>query len=115
MLLLGTASVGLVLKLTFTINVNDLLKRRDARRRSKLQNSCTHLIIEPAGNGNIGVEECFISPPGTIQYFCRKCQRVSFDPSNEFRSQFSYYVANVDKYLEAEKKFQSMLKRFGYL
>lgn len=103
-----------LVKVTVQFDLNVYLKDRSQRRIARLQNACTHLVIEPAGEGQMHVTSCFQSPPGTVQYFCSRCQVMSYNPEREFSKRTEYYIQHLSEYYEAEERFIKMLRRAGY-
>ena len=103
-----------VLRFTFSLDINAWLKARHEKQISRIQNACTHIFIEYAGDGRYRVQPTFVSPPGTVQYFCTRCQLVSWNPDSDYPDRAEYYVKHYDEYIKAEKAFGKLLKKAGY-
>lgn len=107
------ASVFLV-RLTVALDLNAFLKSRRDMKIVRLQNACPHLFIDHLGEGNFRVTSCFESPPGTLMSICNRCQRTSWNPRTEFDGSAEYFTSNIDAYLQAEKRFVKLLKKYRY-
>lgn len=114
-LVLVVALSTILIRFSFTIDVNKLLESRRARQIVRLQNACPHVGLQPMAKGKFTVTYFFTSPPGTILYICSKCQLRSFNPEQEFGDLGEYYAANPDKYLIKIKDFEKLLKKYGYV
>ena len=102
------------IRFTISLDLNALLKARRERQISRIQNACTHMFIEYAGDGQFRVQRTFISPPGTIQHVCTRCRLASWNPDLDYPNRAEYYVAHYEEYIEAEKAFGKLLKKAGY-
>jgi hypothetical protein len=109
----GILGIFLV-RLTITLDLNSLLRDRRQKRIAQLQNACTHLLIENLGEGKLRVTDCFYSPPGTLLVKCSRCQLTSYDPQRDYPGRADFFTSNIDTYLQSEKEFSRLLKKFGY-
>lgn len=107
------ASIFLV-RLTISLDLNALLKSRRELKIARLQNACPHMFIEYLGDGKFIVTDCFESPPGTVMWFCNRCQRRSWNPTSEFNGRAQFFTSNTEEYLIAEKRFSKLLKKYRY-
>ena len=115
LLILGLVLALFVIKVTVTLDLNEVFAARRGRKIIQLQNACTHLTIEPQENGKLLVTSHFHSPPGTIVYSCSKCSLQSFNPELDFSGRAEYYAGHLEEYKKAELTFQRLLKKHGYL
>ena len=114
-LLLGMVLAIFVIKISVTLNLNEFLAVRLKRKNIQLQNSCTHLTIVPGENNQLLVTDHFYSPPGTIIYVCSRCQLQTYNPDLQFPGRAEYFAANIDKYIEAQKRFERRLRKQKYI
>lgn len=101
-------------RFSVSLDLNALLKARHEKQIARIQNACTHMYIEYAGDGQFIVQRTFISPPGTIQHVCTRCRLASWNPDLDYPNRAEYYVAHYEEYIEAEKAFSKLLKKSGY-
>lgn len=113
-LLLGIVLAFFVIKISVTLNINELLAARLKRRNIQLQNACPHLTIMPNENRQLLVTDHFYSPPGSIMYICNRCQLQTYDPDAQFPGRAEYFTSNIDKYIEAQRRFEQLLKKQKY-
>lgn len=112
--LAGLLITLVAIRFTFSLDLNAWAKDRNEKQISRIQNACTHMHIDHVGEGQYRVQPTFVSPPGTVQYFCKRCQLASWNPDEEYPRRGEYYVAHIDEYLAAEKAFGKLLKKSGY-
>ena len=111
----GGVLVAIVaVRFTVSLDLNSVLKARRERQISRIQNACTHLMIEHDGKETLTITDCFYSPPGTLIHQCSRCQLTSWNPERDYPGRADYYLAHIDEYLEAEKKFSKLLRKAGY-
>lgn len=112
LLLIITVAVSVVaIKITFSFNINEFLKSRDEKLRSKIKNYCTHVIIKEVDE-KICIQSSFISPSGTLNWICQRCgsQLYHLDQNHE-NKRIEYLLKNPKELAEQEKKFQKLLKK----
>ena len=84
---------------------------RQKRIRNKLQNNCPHARILRRHDGTILIDPLFISPPGTVDYICGKCQLVT----NEAMATRLVGELSVDEVSRRYKRFNRLMKKHGYI
>lgn len=113
--IIGSVLVTIVaIRFTVSLDLNAVLKARRERQISRIQNACTHLMIDHDGKGTFRVTDCFYSPTGTLVHQCSRCQVTSWNPQRDYPGRAEYYVANFDAYMEADKRFSKLLRKAGY-
>jgi len=112
--LVGILLTIVAIRFTISLDLNALLKTRHDKRIAQIQNACTHLRIDYTGDGQFRVQLTFASPPGTVQYFCTRCQVLSWNPDSDYPDRAEYYVKHYEEYIKAEKAFGKLLKKAGY-
>lgn len=64
------------LKATVRIDIDEWMKRRDEKLKERIQRTCTHTSLVVRKDGTVVVESRYVSPSGTLSYYCRRCSRV---------------------------------------
>ena len=115
LVLMFVAIIGtIVIRVTFSLDLNKYLEDRRKRYIPKLQNACTHLeFISDDKTRKVGLQSLFISPPGTLQWQCQRCGLVKHLQDNEVERQMGYYFKNPDEFKRQNKKFSKLLKKAG--
>lgn len=116
LLIIITVAISIIaIKITFTFDINEYLKSRKEDLKNKIKNSCTHANITVLDN-SIAAQSTFVSPPGTTNYICEKCQLIvySIDQNSEMQ-RIQYFVKNIEQYKKQEEKFNKLLKKGGYI
>jgi len=105
----------IAVKITFTFDINKYFESRKQNINSKIKNSCTHVKVFEI-DWKKWFQSTFVSPSWTLSYYCKKCQLVKnvMDEREEER-RLKYYSDNTDEYIKAEKKFEKLLKKGGYI
>jgi hypothetical protein len=105
----------IAIKITFSFDINEYLKRRDEKLMGKVRNNCTHAGIEKIGD-EIGIRSTFISPFGTAKWVCQRCGLTLYNVNREDENKrIKYYLENIAEFEKQEKKFNKLLRKAGYL
>lgn len=105
----------IVIKITFTFNINEYLKSRKKDIDNQIKNYCSHAYISFTDKG-IKWQSAFISPVGTANYICEKCQLMVYSINNEEEvRRIEELIKDIDKYKKREKKFKKLLKKGRYV
>lgn len=100
------------IRVSFQFDVNKYLESRKESSINKLMNVCPHVIYVEAGDGNIGLQSSYVSPPGTVQWRCGRCGHITYDTGG-FKRAVEYYLKNPDEYVKQNDKFIKILKKMG--
>ena len=98
-----------VVKIGISFDINAWMKHKSKNNEHKLRMLCTHTQIT-LKNDNIEVKSLFISPPGTIEWICTRCNTRIYD-SDLPNQLIEFYVSNIDTYMKKEKKFKKHIRR----
>lgn len=109
-LIIGTIAI----KITFNFDINKYMESRQEKYSAKCKNACLHFEFVKKDDG-IEVHSFFVSPSGTLNYICQRCGliRLHLDREEQERTA-NYYIKNVKKYNQQNKKFQKLVKKAGY-
>ncbi len=110
----GVLLAIVAIRFRVSLDLNAFLKARRDKQISRIQNACPHLMIDRVGQDTFRITDCFHSPPGTSIHQCSRCQLTSWNPERDYPGRADYYAANIDAYLEAEKRFSRLLRKAGY-
>lgn len=107
--ILGVIAILAIVAVRIKVNVNALLKRRDRKKRERVQKECPHVDLE-IKDGRIFVKCLIESPPGTWDIRCKKCQKgfQNIDVCNDL---CDFYVEDPDRYFTQIKKFVKAYKK----
>lgn len=108
-----TASI-VAIKITFSFDFNKFLERKDKRLQGKVQNICPHVEIKQERDDRLSIQSLFESPPGTLQWQCRKCGLIR-NHNTDYEKEYEYWGNHMDEYISRLKKFQKLLKKGGVL
>lgn len=115
-IILIIAIIGIVtIRFSFKFDIN---KHREAKQKSyrqKLMNACTHVKLVKNDGGDVGMQSCYVSPPGTLQWQCQRCGHITHNIGNEFETRTQHYIDHIDDYKKDTKKFQRLLKKAGMI
>jgi hypothetical protein len=105
----------IAIKITFTFNINEYLKSRKKDIDNQIKNYCSHAYIFFTDEG-IKWRSAFISPFGTTDYICEKCQLIVYSINNkEETRRIKELIKNPKKYKKREKKFRKLLEKGRYI
>jgi len=116
LLIIVTIAISIIaIKITFTFNINEYLKSRKKDLDNKIKNYCPHGYISVLDDG-IKFQSTFVSPSGTTNYICQRCQLIvrHIDEDNE-KQRVEEFIKNPDQYKKQENKFKKLLKQGGYI
>ncbi len=115
-ILLILAIIGtVVVKVTFSFDLNRYLESRQKSYIAKLRNACTHLEFFRNNEGQAGFRSFFISPSGTLQWQCQQCGLWKHLGDNEVNRQADYYSTHPKEFMKQNKKFYKLLKKSGHI
>jgi len=105
----------IAIKITFSFNINEYLKRKDEKLKGKIRNNCTHADIIKTGDG-VGIQSTFISPSGTTDWICQKCGSRLYNLNRKDEDErIKHYLENIKDFEKQEEKFGKLMKKAGYL
>lgn len=112
---IAVAMAIIAIKITFSFNLNEWLKERDEKLKSKIKNYCPHARFGKFGE-QIGLQSTFVSPSGTLNWICQQCgvQLLHLDREAE-DERMQYFLKNPKEFAKQEKKFRKLLKKAGML
>ena len=110
----GALSI-IAVRFSFTFDLNRFLENRRNNLKEKARNACPHCIIIKEDR-NFGFQSTFVSPPGTIQWFCQQCWLVmySFDKKLE-EERIKNFIKHPEEFDKQNKKFEKLLRKAGLL
>lgn len=115
-ILLIIAIIGIVtIRISFKFDINKHREVKQESYKQKLMNACPHVKFVTDDEGNIGLQSCYVSPPGTIQWQCLKCGHITHKQGDEFNQRVNYYSDNIDRFKKDTKKFRKILKKAGMI
>lgn len=98
------------IKGTIKIDVNELLKRNDQRRREKFKRICPHVTLGNVDAGEDVFVSLFVSPSGTSLYVCQQCGAETYDPSL-MEPQLAFWIENPDAFGKRLRQTQKFAKK----
>lgn len=108
-----TLAVSVIaVKVTFSLDINKLLDRRDKRNLHKLKNACPHFSIIALQGREFEVRSLFYKPYGT-QHVCRQCGVAVVLDIEQHERQANYYVKNPSELIGDQKKFTKLAQKSG--
>ena len=110
LVILSTGVFVATIKVAISFDLNAWMERRDRRRVGKAQMACphTHYVIE---DGERLFRSDIISPVGTTQGVCQRCQAVFVGGAAEGRRFQEAFAADPRLYIEREKKFAKLVAK----
>ncbi len=114
-IIITIAILIVAIKITFTFDINKYLESRKKDLENKIKNYCPHAYVISV-EGGVKVQSAFISPSGTTNYICERCQLVTYhiDEMTE-RQRVQSFAKDLKEYNKQEKKFQKLLRKAGYI
>ena len=108
--------LGVVGILSFRVrfDVNEWFRDRYERRRDQVKVLCPHAEPVLDEDGDRRIRSFFVSPSGTLNFQCGRCGLVVNDEDIIYRL-MAYWEQHPKDLSAREKKFQSHLKKLGYL
>ena len=104
-----------VVKITFTFDINKHREQKQKNLETKMKNYCPHVKFVKIGD-NYWIQSTFVSSSWTLVYQCQKCWLIQqvFD-ENDAKQRLEYYMNNPDELKKQEKKFAKLLRKAWYL
>lgn len=105
----------LVVRFSFTFDINKYLESKKESARAKAKNYCPHCQIYFDGNKK-WLKSTFYSPVWTTDWVCQRCGLIRWfiDEWLE-QKRIEYYLLHFDEYKKDEKKFMKYVKKAGAL
>lgn len=105
---------AIAIKVSLNFDINEYLKERQKRYRTKIQNACLHFEFFKDQDGSVNGKSFFISPSGTLNYICQRCGTVRMHlDQDEIRRIGDYYAKNLNEYKKKNDRFYKLLKKSG--
>lgn len=101
------------IKVTFSLDINKLLERRDKKNDSKFINACPHFQLIVLGDKEIEVRSLFYKPAGTFMHKCRQCGAVVALDMEQHDRDANYYLKNPQSLLDKQEKLTKIAKKAG--
>ena len=113
LIVFGLLATVLAVKVRFTFDINRWMESkresRSERREEKLKAKCPHATFIKEGD-QYGFESTFSSPPGTLDYRCRKCGLVTDDIRGS-KYIIARFASNPKLYFKQVKAFERDRKK----
>ena len=104
---------SVVIKVTFSFDLNKYMESRLKVYAAKCKNACLHFQFVKDGD-QIGAQSFFVSPAGTLSYICQRCSSVRLNvDEDEMVRTYNYYADHLEEYAKQNKKFSKYLKKSG--
>ena len=112
-LILGTLFAGMaVWRIDIKFDINEFIKRRDEKRKIKLQNLCNHMELIKDGD-KFYFHSYVVSPPGTVQSACQRCGMTTYQHNYDYLTKM--WENNLKEFISQEKKFERLAKKMGLI
>lgn len=86
------------IKITFSIDINRLLERRDKNNGSKFINACPHFQFIKFEGAGFEVRSLFYKPAGTFMHKCRQCGVVVALDMEQHERQANYFIKKSSRF-----------------
>jgi hypothetical protein len=116
LLIIITIAISIIaIKITFTFDINKYLKNRKEDIKNRAKNYCPHAYADVV-NDRFIMKSTFISPSGTTDYICERCQLIKYHIDEEDENdRIQDYINDIEKYNKQEKEFKKILKKGNYV
>ena len=115
LLLVGAGIKGLIgtvlaVRIGVSLNLVELFQYRRKILEGRIQNICPHATVVKTSSG-YGIQSYFHSPSGTLDYVCRRCQRVVQHRAHVVEI-VSSWANDLEGLIKREEKFEREVGKF---
>ena len=103
----------IAIRVSFNVDINKLLERRDKNNLQKLKNACPHFMITALEGREFEVRSLFYKPAGTLSHVCRQCGIVTPLDFEQHERDANYYLKSPSELIKAQERFTKLAKKFS--